>query len=252
MRPNTTKRLWQQDQPAFGAWLASCSSSVAEQMGSLGFDWLLIDGEHSPVDLENIVHMLQAISLGQSTPLVRVQWNDPVVIKRVLDAGAYGVLVPWVNSREEAEQAVAACRYPPVGTRGFGPWRGVLYGGRDYVEHAHEEIACTIQIETVRAVERIDDILSVPGIDAALIGPGDLAMDMGIPVRAEQTDEDHQALCTAVLEACQKHGVAPGYFTSGPDEGKRRAAEGWRFLAIGSDTQYMMQGGIHALRTARS
>jgi 4-hydroxy-2-oxoheptanedioate aldolase len=251
MRPNAVKQLWRDDQPAFGAWLSSCSTFAAEQMASAGFDWLVVDGEHSPVDLQTMVQMFQAISTSDTIPMARVHWNDPVQIKRILDGGAYGVVIPWVNTRAEAEQAVAACRYPPEGQRGFGPWRGALYGGSDYVQHANEEIACIVQIETVGAVERIDQILSVPGIDATMIGPADLAMDMGIPVLPDNPHEDHRALCNAVLEACQKHGVAPGIFTSGPAEGKRRAEEGWRYLAIGSDSQYMMQGAASALRTVR-
>lgn len=251
MRPNTVKSLWHADQPAFGAWLSSCSTLVAEQMGAVGFDWLVVDGEHSPADTLTLVQMLQAVSLGNSVPMARVPWNDPVAVKRVLDGGAYGVVIPWVNDRAQAEQAVAACRYPPIGLRGYGPYRGVLYGGHDYLEHANEEISCIIQIETVEAIERIDDILSVPGIDATLIGPSDLALSLGIPVQPDNPHPDHVAACRAVLEASRKHAVVPGIFTSGPEEGARRAAEGWRFIAIGSDSQYMTQTAVHALRTAR-
>ena len=251
MRPNTVKQLWKDDTPAYGAWLSSCSTFAAEQMASLGFDWLVVDGEHSPVDLQTMVQMFQAISTTDTIPMARVHWNDAVEIKRILDGGAYGVVIPWVNDKAEAEQAVSACRYPPDGERGFGPWRGNLYGGRDYAEHANEEIACIIQIETVRAVEQIDEILSVPGVDATMIGPADLAMDMGIPVVGDNPNTDHQALCNAVLESCLKHDVAPGIYTSGPEEGKRRAEEGWRYLPIGSDAQYMMQSASRALRTVR-
>jgi 4-hydroxy-2-oxoheptanedioate aldolase len=127
----------------------------------------------------------------------------------------------------------------------------VLYGGRDYVNTANDEIVCIIQIETVRAVEGLGDILSVPGIDAVMIGPSDLAMDMGIPPVFDNPHPDHVTLCNRVLETCQKHQVVPGIFTSGPEEGARRAAEGWRFLPIGSDAQYVMEGGIHALRTVQ-
>ena len=182
MRPNTIKQLWADDQPALGAWLGSASTIVAEQMAHAGFDWLCVDGEHSPVDILTMVQMMQVISSTDTIPIARVQWNDPVQVKRVLDGGAYGVVIPWVNTAAEAEQAVAACRYPPRGIRGFGPYRGGMYGGPDYGAHADEEIACIIQIETIGAVERIDEILSVPGVDATLIGPADLAMSLGVPV----------------------------------------------------------------------
>ena len=163
MRPNRLKQLWREGQPAFGVWLSACSPFLTEHLAAVGFDWLLVDAEHSAVDLQTMVQMFQAISHGETMPLARVPWNDPVHIKRVLDSGAYGVVVPWVNTPEEAREAVSACRYPPDGRRGFGPWRAALYGGRDYVRHANAEIACIIQIETVAAVECVDDILSVPG-----------------------------------------------------------------------------------------
>jgi len=251
MRPNRLKERWREDEPTFGVWLGACSAILTEHLAAVGFDWLLVDGEHSAVDLQTMVQMFQAISTTDSVPLARVSWNDPVQIKRVLDSGAYGIVIPWVNNEEEAASAVSACRYPPEGQRGFGPWRAALYGGRDYVLHANREIACIIQIETVGAVERIDEILAVPGIDAVMIGPADLAMDMGLKPRADHPDSDHKALCQEVLEACQKHEVVPGIFCSGPEEGARRAQEGWRFLPVGSDVQYSLQGAIGALRQVR-
>src|SRR3990170_7406156 len=153
MRPNTVKQLWREDKPAFGLWLSSCSTFVAEQIASTGYDWLVVDGEHSPVDIMTMVQMFQAISTSNTIPMARVHWNDAVEIKRILDGGAYGVVIPWINTQAEAEAAVSACRYPPHGLRGWGPWRGTLYGGRDYRQHADEEIACIIQIETMQAVE---------------------------------------------------------------------------------------------------
>ena len=251
MRPNKLKQMWRERKPTFGAWLNSCSTFVAETMGALGFDWLLVDGEHSPVDLQTMIQMFQALSIGNTVPLARVQWNDLVQIKRVLDGGAYGVVIPWVNNREEAVQAVRACRYPPVGIRGWGPYRGFLYGGADYTQHANDEIACIVQIETAEAVEKIDEIVSVPGVDGTLIGPADLAMSMGIEVKPDNPHPDHVAACSRVLKACKKRGVAPGIYTSGPEEAARRAGEGWLFLPIGSDTQFAVQGATRGLKTAR-
>ena len=251
MRPNTVKQLWREDKPTFGAWLTCGSTLVAEELGTAGFDWLLVDGEHSPADTQTIVYMLQAISIGKSIPMARVPWNDPVWIKRVLDGGAYGVVIPNVNSRAEAEQAVDACRYPPVGQRGYGPYRGWLYGGRDYAEHANDEIACIISIETPQAVEEVDAIVSVAGVDAAMVGPGDLAVSMGIAPQWNNPHPDHVAACNTVLEACKKHGVVAGIFTSGAEEAVQRAAAGWRFLPLGVDTQYLMRAAFRDLRAAR-
>ena len=254
MRPNTVKQQWAEGKPSFGAWLGTCSPLAAESMAHQGWDWLVVDGEHSPVDLQTMIQMFQAISTTDTIPMARAQWNDPVIIKRILDGGAYGVVIPWVNNRAEAEQAVSACRYPPDGLRGFGAYRGFLYGGPDYGDEANNEIACIIQIETIEAVERIDEILSVPGIDATCIGPADLAKSMGIPVRPDNPHPDHVAACAEVLAASQRidNRVAPGIFTSGPVEAKRRAEEGWLYIPSGSDGQFMAQASAQGLRTVRS
>ena len=252
MRPNTIKRLWADDKPALGAWLGSASTIVAEQMAHAGFDWLCVDGEHSPVDILTMVQMMQVISSTDTIPIARVQWNDPVQVKRVLDGGAYGVVIPWVNTAAEAEQAVAACRYPPRGIRGFGPYRGAMYGGPDYGTHADDEIACIIQIETIGAVERIDEILSVPGVDATLIGPADLAMSLGIPVIGDNPHPDHVAACAEVLAGSLRNGVAPGIYCSGEEEAARRVTEGWKFINIGTDGQYIGQGARRGLKTVRA
>ena len=252
MRPNTIKQLWAQDKPAIGAWLGSASPIVAEQMAHAGYDWLCVDGEHSPVDILTMVHMMQAISTTDTIPIARVQWNDPVQVKRVLDGGAYGVVIPWVNSKAEAEQAVAACRYPPQGIRGMGPYRGGMYGGPDYAAHANDEIVCIIQIETIGAVENIDEILSVPGVDSTLIGPADLAMSMGIPVLPDNPHPDHVAACAEVLAGAKRNGVTPGIYCAHAEEAARRVTEGWKFLNIGTDGQYIAQGARQGVKTVRA
>lgn len=252
MRPNTIKQLWAQDKPAIGAWLGSCSPFVAEQMAHAGYDWLCVDGEHSAVDIQTAVQMMQAISSTDTIPIARVQWNDPVQVKRMLDGGAYGVVIPWVNTKAEAEQAAAACRYPPQGIRGMGPYRGMMYGGPDYAAHANDEIACIIQIETIGAVENIDEILSVPGIDATLIGPADLAMSMGIPVKPDNPHPDHVAACAEVLAGSVRNGVTPGIYCAHETEAARRVTEGWKFLNIGTDGQYIAQGARRGVATVRA
>jgi 4-hydroxy-2-oxoheptanedioate aldolase len=252
MRPNTIKRHWAEGKPALGARLQTGSTIVAEQMARAGFDWLYIDGEHSPADILTIVRMMQVISSTDTIPIVRVEWNDSVQIKRVLDGGAYGVIIPWVNTAADAEQAVAACRYPPRGIRGYGPYRGGMYGGPDYAARADDEILCIVQIETIGAVERIDEILSVPGVDATLIGQSDLAMSMGVPVAADNPHPDHVAACAEVLAGALRHGVEPGIGCSGEEEAARRVTEGWKFLNIGADGQYIEQGARRALDVVRA
>ncbi len=163
---------------AIGTFVGLGHPDVTERLSRLGFDWLLIDGEHASLGLETMQVMMQAMNGSNCTPLVRPQWNDMVIIKRVLDIGAHGVLVPWVNTKEEAEYTVRACKYPPEGFRGCGPRRAALFDP-DYAKTANDEILIIVQVETRQAVSNLDDILSVKGIDAYYIGPNDLSQSFG-------------------------------------------------------------------------
>jgi 4-hydroxy-2-oxoheptanedioate aldolase len=244
------KELWREGKPTIGAWVSGANPFSAELMARAGFDWLVVDGEHSPVDIRTMVQMLQAISTTETVPMARVQWNDPVQIKRALDGGAHGVVVPWVNTVAEAEQAVSACRYPPVGTRGFGPYRSWAF--KEDPEVMNAEIVCAIQIETIGAVERLDEILQVPGVDATLIGPADLALSMGIPVKGDNPHPDHVAACAEVLAASQRNGVAPGIYTSGAAEAARRVEEGWRFISAANESQLLGEAAARTVKTVRA
>ena len=150
-------------------------------MAHAGFDWLCIDMQHGSIDYQVALSMLQAISTTDTVPIVRVPWNEPGIIMKTLDAGAYGVIVPMVNSRAEAEAAVAACRYAPQGNRSYGPGRAVLYAGPDYFANANETVLCICMIETREAIERAEEIISTPGLDAIYIGPSDLSVSLGLP-----------------------------------------------------------------------
>jgi len=186
---------------------------VTECFSRLGFDWLLLDAEHAPLEYATLQAMMQAMNGTNCVPIVRPQWNDPVVIKRVLDMGAYGVLIPWINSKEEAENAVRACRYPPEGIRGFGPRRAGRFDP-DYYKTANKEILIAVQIETEAAVNNIDEILSVDGIDAAYIGPWDLSVSLGLGVPPDWNDPRYSNLLDRVLEAANRHGKPAGMFTT--------------------------------------
>ncbi len=168
-------------------------------------------------------------------PFVRVPWNEPSIIMKYLDAGAYGIIVPMVNNRREAEQAVAACRYPPKGFRSSGPNRVTLYAGRDYQQHADDEVACICMIETAEALENLDDILSTPGVDAAYIGPADLSLALGLPPRADSDDPKHVATVARIREACVRHGVAPGIHCASSAFAAQKAAEGFTMVMLTSD-----------------
>ena len=179
---NPLKRLLTQGKRTVGAWLQIASPFTAEIMSRAGFDWLIIDMEHGPGDILTLVSQLHAMSGSNTVPLVRAPWNDFVIIKRILDAGVYGVLVPYVNTRAEAETAVRACKYPPEGIRGVaGSPRAAGYGQKpmNYLKKANEEILVITAVETAEAVSNLDEILGVPGLDGVFIGPMDLATSLG-------------------------------------------------------------------------
>ena len=210
MRENAVKRLWQEDKPALGGWLSIANTFSAEVMAAQNLDWLCLDMQHGVIGYDTAVPMLQTISATGVTPIVRVPWCDPAMIMKMLDAGAYGIIVPLVNDRAQAEAAAAACRYPPRGIRSHGPTRAAYYAGFDYLAHANEEVLCIPQIETVEAMENLDDILSVPGIDAAYIGPMDLTISMGITPEQDGEAQEYVQARKRVVENCHKHGVVPG------------------------------------------
>ena len=158
MRPNKALAAWRRGEQTLGGWLSLANVHSAETMANLGFDWLCIDLQHGLLDYQDLTVMLPAISTTDVTPLVRVPWNEPYEIMKVLDAGAYGVIVPMINNRAEAEQAVAACRYPPRGNRSFGPIRAARHGRLSYAEQANDEIACIAMIETAEGIERAEEI----------------------------------------------------------------------------------------------
>src|SRR5262249_36565258 len=170
MRFNRVKKLWREGKPAVGGWLSIPHCLPAEVMAHTGLDWLCIDMQHGCIDYSDTVPMLTAISTTNVVPFVRVPWNEPALIMKGLDAGAYSVIVPVGSKRAEAERAVAACRYPPVGMRSNGPNRVLLYAGADYQKHANAEVACIVMVETTEGIEKIDEIAATPGVDAVYIG----------------------------------------------------------------------------------
>src|SRR6202165_1657957 len=213
MRPNPVKRALKAGQASVGTWLSLGSITAARFMARSGFPWLTTDIEHSLVDWETATHMFAAIADAGCTPLARVPSNRHDHIKRVLDNGAHGIVVPMVNSREEAEAAVAAALYPPTGNRSVGGSVHALNFGtsaNDYYAHANEELLIVLQCEHIQSVENADAIFSVPGIDAIFVGPNDLAASMrgkdGKPPSGEATTEAMKH----ILETCKKHKVAPG------------------------------------------
>ncbi len=250
MRENAVKNLWQEDRPALGGWLTIGNSFSSEVMASLELDWLCVDMQHGIIGYDAAVPMLQAISTTAVTPFVRVPWCEPAMIMKVLDAGAYGVIVPLVNRRADAEAAVSACRFPPRGMRSHGPTRAVYYTGSDYFAHADEEILCIPQIETVEALDNLDDIAGVPGVDALYIGPMDLTISLGLTPEPDGEAEEYVKARGRVVESCRRHGVVPGVH-SHPRAAAKRIEEGFRLLRVTGDHSSMERAAREDVRAVR-
>lgn len=242
MRPNSVKRLLKAGQPAVGTWLSLGSITVSRFLARSGFAWLTVDIEHSLVDWETATHMFASIADAGCIALARVPANRHDYIKRVLDNGAHGIVVPMVNSRAEAEAAVSAALYPPVGSRSVGGSVHALNFGTtpaDYYAHANEEVLIVLQCEHIQAVEDADAIFSVPGIDAIFVGPNDLEASMRSSDGKPPSPEATARVMRHILDTCRKHGVAPGVHCFSTDDARRRLEEGWQFIAIGSDLRML-------------
>src|SRR5262245_31943699 len=242
MRVNAVKQALKAGKPSVGTWLSLGSITASRFLARCGFAWLTVDLEHPLVDWETATHMFGAIADAGCVALARVPANRHDHIKRVLDNGAMGVVVPMVNSREEAEAAVAACLYPPRGNRSVGGSVHALNFGTsaaEYYQKVEDELLIVLQCEHIQAVEDAERIFSVPGIDAIFVGPNDLAASMrgkdGKPSSAEATAQAHRH----ILQTCKKVGVPAGYHCTSPAEVLHRIEEGWQFLAIGSELKLM-------------
>jgi 4-hydroxy-2-oxoheptanedioate aldolase len=235
MRINRVKKLWREGKTAVGGFLSIPHSFSAETMAHSGLDWLCVDMQHGCIDYSDAVTMLTAISTTAVTPFVRVPWNEPSMIMKVLDAGAYGVIVPMVSNRADAERAVSACRYPPVGIRSNGPNRAALYGGPDYQKNADREMACVVMIETAEGIEKMEEIISTPGIDAVYIGPTDLALALGLPPVMDNDDPKHVATVNRVLETCRRHKVIAAMHTMSAKYTQRYIDQGFQMVMLTSD-----------------
>ena len=236
---NTVKDKLGKGQVSLGGWLQIGHAAVAEMMAAAGFDWVALDAEHGQIDVEAGANVLGALRGGGAVPLVRVQSNDEITIRRWLDAGAAGIIVPLVNNAQQAADAVAAAKYPPMGRRGFGFCRANI-GGRDftkYIASANDDILVVVQIEHVEAVKNIDSILEVEGVDAAFIGPYDLSGSMGLVGQLDH--EDVTAAIRTMLQACKKHRKAAGIHVVAVDAAPKTAdyaRDGFTFIALSIDT----------------
>ena len=239
MKKNRVKELWREGQPAVMGWCSSGNPYIAEVMAHAGYDALTIDWQHGVgVSQTSIVSCIQAIGNTDTVPMVRVPKNEPDYISYVLDAGAYGVIVPMVNSAGEAAAAGLACRYAPQGNRSIGGSRAALATGMDdYVEHANDEIICLAMIETTRALDSVEAIAKAPGIDGLYVGPSDLSLDMGVSLSGWATDEEHLAACRRIVDAARKAGVEPCHHGAGPEVSAMLMKMGFMLCHITSDVR---------------
>lgn len=251
MRPNRVKQVLKEGRPAIGAFLNIPSIATAEIMANVGWDWLVVDTEHGAIDVNTMHDMFIAISTTDTVPMCRVRDNDPAVIKQALDAGAYGIVIPMVNSPEEAERAVKACKYAPEGIRSAGPGRWRYYGGADYQKHANDEVLVAIQIEHIDAVNRVEEILSVPGIDIVHMGPGDLAWSMGLGKGLGEKDPDHAEAMARVLRAAKKLGIPIGNAARSVQEAPKLLETGYQFLMVMNDVNHLYNSASEALKLCR-
>jgi 4-hydroxy-2-oxoheptanedioate aldolase len=252
MRENRLRSLWAADEAVINGWLAIPSSFSAETMAHQGWDSLTIDMQHGMVDYAAMVTMLQAISTTSTVPVVRVPWLEPGIIMKTLDAGAYGVICPMINTREDAQRLVAYSHYAPRGTRSFGPVRALLYGGADYPERANDTIVTFAMIETAQALDNLDSILSVEGLDAIYVGPSDLSLALGCKPVFDDVEPLAAQAIDHVLERATAHGLVAGIHNGTPAAASARIAKGYRFTTIGSDARLMAAGAQQVLGQMRA
>ncbi|HZV51262.1 MAG TPA: aldolase/citrate lyase family protein [Candidatus Dormibacteraeota bacterium] len=229
----TLREIWERDGIKLGGWCTTPSSFSAEVMGRAGFDWVCVDTQHGLIGYDQMAVMLQALAITGTPAFVRVRWNEPGEIMKALDAGAQGVIVPMINSAEEARQAVGASRYPPEGYRSWGPIRAALDVPGYTPASANRRTVVAIMIETPEGVARADQILAVPGIDAVYVGPADLAVGLGLTPPAD--DPEHARSVEAVAAACRRHGVVAGIHCGSVEEARHWRERGFQMLNVGSD-----------------
>jgi 4-hydroxy-2-oxoheptanedioate aldolase len=239
---NPFKRALKANQPQIGLWSSLSSNYSVEVIAGAGFDWILLDCEHSPNDLESLLAQLQAAAPYPSHPVVRVPWNDMVNIKRVLDVGAQSLLIPYVSTAEEARAAVSYTRYPPTGVRGVaGTTRATRFGRvKDYAKRAHEEICVLVQVETQGALDNIEAICAVEGVDGVFIGPADLHASLGYT--GEIANPKVKPLIDDAIRRIRKAGKAPGILTPNEADAKHWLGCGGLFVAVGADVGILARG----------
>lgn len=244
MTENNLLAKFSSGETALGAWMMLREPLVSSAATNLDYDYLCVDMQHGVQDYSDVTAHLTAASRSSVTPIARTPANDPSIVGRLLDAGALGIIFPMVNTVEQAERAVAACKYAPVGSRSMGPIGAMTLHGNDYFGKANDAVAVIPMIETAEAVGNLDGILAVSGVDAIYVGPSDLSLTLGLPPGLDNADPKFVEAIDTILAGCEKHGVVPGIHCSPAMAGKRHE-QGFRMLTVGYDFEPVMT----ALRT---
>lgn len=254
MRTNPVKRILKSGQPSFGTWLSLGDLYATRVLARMGWDWLTLDIEHSAIDWSQAAMIFAAIADAGCVPLARVPRGTHDYIKRVLDAGAWGIVVPMVNTVEEAKIAIAAAKYPPTGNRSLGGGMHAINFGTnsaEYYRKANDEILVVLQTESPTGVRNAEEIYALPGVDAIFVGPVDLRANMRAADGTEATDAEFEATLQRIVDVGRKTGAPTGMHTMEPEAALRRAEQGMQFIAIGSDLRLMTQKAVETLKAVR-
>ncbi len=254
MKPNTLKQKWAAGQPTLNGWLSIPNGFSAEVMAAQGFDSVTIDMQHGPIGYTDTLHMLQSLSAYDVTPVVRVPWLDPAAIMKAMDAGAYAIICPMVNNRQQAEQLVSYMRYPPLGARSFGPTRIVYGAGSDYAASANDQILCIAMIETSEAMSNLEDIVSTPGLDGVYIGPADLSLSLSNGKLAPGMDREEPEMLEAIkkiLAAAKSADIVACLHCGSPEYAAKAIGWGFNLCTLNSDARFLEIAASDSLKVAR-
>jgi 4-hydroxy-2-oxoheptanedioate aldolase len=248
----TLRELFDQGGVTIGGWCAIPSAFSAELMGRLGWDWVCVDMQHGLIGYDQAASMLQALAITATPAWVRVPWNQPDYIMKMLDAGAQGIIVPMVGTAEQAREAVAAVKYPPLGIRSWGPIRASLDVPGYSPQVANERTVLAAMIETVEGVQNMDAIMEVEGVDAIYVGPSDLGLTHGMTTtQSPEPGSAHERLILDILEGCKRHGVVPGVHTDSIETALRRRDAGFRMITVMTDALHLRRSASEAIASMR-
>ncbi len=251
MRPNKIKQMWKAGQSTTLGWLSVSHGFTAEVMARQGFDALCVDLQHGTAEMKDVAPMLQAISQTETTPMARVPWNMPDIIMKLLDAGAYGIVCPMINTPAECEEFIQNCRYAPRGRRSFGPIRAAMYGGPDYWKFANETILTIAMIETQQALDNLDAILKVDSLDAIYVGPSDLGLSLGHQPMADPTAPKVMDAIKFIINTAKKHKIPAGIHCGQPAWAREMIGLGYQLVTLANDNTLMQAAARNAIAATR-